>query len=153
MFGIFSKKPAQFFTASEQEKIVQAIKTAELQTSGEVRVFIESKCRFVDPIDRAKEMFARLEMEKTELRNGVLVYVAVKSRQLAIYADEAIYQKAGTAFWQEEVLKMLRHFNKENYAEGIASVVLEIGEVLKYHFPYNAATDVNELPDDIVFGK
>lgn len=153
MAGLFKRKPVQFFSAGEQEKIVQAIKTAELQTSGEVRVFIESRCRFVDPIDRAKEVFAQLEMQHTAQRNGVLVYIAVKDRQLAIYADEAIFIKAGTAFWQEEVVKMLRLFNKEDYAEGIATVVLEIGAILSHHFPYDAATDKNELPDDIVFGK
>lgn len=151
--SLFRKKPAHFFSAEEQDRIVQAIKAAEKRTSGEVRVFIESRCRFVDPIDRAKELFAQLEMEKTTEHNGVLVYIALKDRQLAIYADEAIYTRAGNAFWQDEVRKMLRLFNKEDYAEGIATVVLEIGEVLSQHFPYNAATDKNELPDDIVFGN
>lgn len=154
MAGLFRrKKPVHFFSVAEQDKIVQAIKAAEKLTSGEVRVFIESRCRFVDPIDRTKELFAQLDMVNTAERNGVLVYIALKDRQLAIYADEAIYARAGKDFWQEEVWKMLRMFNKEDYAEGIATVVMEIGEVLSQHFPYNAATDKNELPDDIVFGN
>ncbi|GGH78600.1 putative membrane protein [Filimonas zeae] len=154
MAGLFRrKKPVHFFSVAEQDKIVQAIKAAEKLTSGEVRVFIESRCRFVDPIDRTKELFAQLDMVNTAERNGVLVYIALKDRQLAIYADEAIYTRAGKDFWQEEVWKMLRMFNKEDYAEGIATVVIEIGEVLSQHFPYNAATDKNELPDDIVFGN
>ena len=86
-------------------------------------------------------------------RNAVLVYVALKDRQLALYADEGIYQKAGKDFWNTAVKKMLSHFNKEDYAQGIAAVVKEIGESLTDHFPYDGLTDKNELPDEIVFGK
>jgi len=153
MAGLFRKKPVQFFSAEEQAIIVQAIQSAERRTSGEVRVFIESRCRFVDPIDRAIEVFNHLQMQKTDQRNGVLVYAAMKDRQLAIYADQAIYQAAGAAFWLQEVKTILNQFNKENYADGLATIVLEIGAVLEKHFPYDAATDKNELPDDIVFGK
>jgi uncharacterized membrane protein len=153
MFGLFSKKAHEFFSAPETEKIVSAIKETESRTSGEVRVYIESRCRFVDPIDRAVEIFYNLKMNETELHNGVLVYVAMKDRQLAIFADEGIYKKAGAAFWKEEVRHMLSQFNMENYADGIATVVKEIGESLHTHFPYDHKTDKNELPDDIVFGK
>ena len=153
MFGLFRKKAHEFFSAPEKEKILAAISEAERNTSGEVRVYIESRCSYVDPIDRAIEIFYNLKMNATELHNAVLVYVAMKDRQLAIFADEGIYKKAGAAFWKEEVSKMLSQFNKENYADGIATVVKEIGESLHSNFPYNAATDKNELPDDIVFGK
>lgn len=153
MFGLFSKKAHEFFTAQEKEKIVAAIKETESKTSGEVRVYVESRCSFVDPIDRAVEIFYELKMNATELHNGVLVYVAMKDRQLAIFADEGIYKKAGAAFWKEEVVHMLSQFNSNNYAEGIATVVTEIGEALHLHFPYDHKTDKNELPDDIVFGK
>ena len=91
MFGIFRKKADDFFSATEKEKIHTAIKQAEQNTSGEVRVYVESRCRFVDPIDRAAEIFYNLKMQATELHNGVLVYVAMKDRQLAIFADEGIY--------------------------------------------------------------
>jgi len=153
MFGLFSKKAHEFFSAQETEKIVSAIKETESKTSGEVRVYVESRCRFVDPIDRAVEIFYDLKMNATDLHNAVLVYVAMKDRQLAIFADEGIYKKAGAGFWKEEVRQMLFHFNKENYADGIATVVREIGEALHTHFPYDGKTDKNELPDDIVFGK
>lgn len=153
MFGLFRKKDQDFFSPSEKEKVVTAIKDTESRTSGEVRVFVEGRCRFVDPIDRAIEIFYDLKMHATDLHNAVLVYVAMKDRQLAIYADEGIYKKAGASFWKEEVAKMLSAFNKENYAEGIATVVKEIGDALHTHFPYDAHTDKNELPDDIVFGK
>jgi len=153
MLSFLKKKPSHFFNEEEQQKVVDAIRFAEHRTSGEVRVYVECKCRFVDPLDRAAELFHGLQMNATADRNGVLVYVAMKHRQLAVFADEGIYQKAGTEFWKKGVQTMLSHFNKENYAEGIAQVVREIGEVLSEHFPFNEASDKNELPDDIVFGK
>ncbi|HWB28567.1 MAG TPA: TPM domain-containing protein [Chitinophagaceae bacterium] len=153
MFSIFKKKPTQFFTAEEQQLVVHAVQEAEKLTSGEIRVYVESRCEYMDALDRAKEIFAKINMAATQLRNGVLVYVALKDRQLAVFADEGIYVKAGAAFWNDAVKKMLAHFNKQNYAEGIAGVVKEIGETLAFHFPYDGATDKNELPDDIAFGK
>jgi uncharacterized membrane protein len=77
----------------------------------------------------------------------------MKDRQLAVYGDEGIHLKVGNVFWNEAVQKMLQEFNSKNYAAGIATVVSEIGKALQQHFPYDAATDINELPDDIVFGK
>ena len=148
----FFKKKA-FFTDAEQQQVVSAIQAAEKQTSGEIRVYVESRCRFVDPLDRAAEVFYLLKMEKTEAANAVLVYVAIKDRQLALFGDKAIHEKVGDAFWNENVKLMLSHFNKKNYAEGLARIVTEIGEALRLHFPYNGETDKNELPDDIVFGR
>jgi uncharacterized membrane protein len=153
--GIFNfwRKTIHFFSPEEREKIVEAIRHAEMQTSGEIRVFVESHCRFVDPIDRAVELFGGLHMEKTSDRNGVLVYVAMKDRQLAIFGDEGIHRKVGDKFWTAEVQKMINQFNSANYAEGIAEIIKEIGDALRYHFPYDKLNDKNELPDDIVFGK
>jgi uncharacterized membrane protein len=153
MFSLFKRKPIVFFSEEERNTIVNAVKTAETNTSGEIRVYVESRCRFVDAIDRAIEVFSGLGMQQTDQRNAVLVYVALKDKQLAIFADDGIYTKAGKQFWNDAVRNMLQHFNKENYAAGIAHVVEEIGSTLSHHFPYDAATDKNELPDDIVFGK
>ncbi len=146
------KKPA-LFTKEESQAIVQAIRESERMTSGEVRVFVESKCRFMDPVDRAGEIFFKLKMDQTDDRNGVLVYIAVKDHQLAIFGDEGIHKKVGQEFWIKEVKRMTDSFIKENYAEGVRQCVIEIGQVLHQHFPYNNDTDKNELPDDIVFGK
>jgi uncharacterized membrane protein len=153
ILNLFRKKPAEFFSATENELIVSAIKAAEQRTSGEVRVYVESRCRFMDALDRAVEIFQGLKMYETADRNAVVVYVAMKDQQLAIFGDEGIHRKVGTEFWNKELGKMLKEFNKENYAEGIACVVREIGEVLVQHFPYDKQTDRNELPDDIVFGR
>lgn len=151
MFSIFKKKP--FFSQEENEMIVQAIRDAEKHTSGEVRVFVESKCRFLDAINRATEIFNDLKMEKTELRNAVLVYVALKDKQLAVYGDAGIHQKTGDDYWKAAVNNMIAHFDKENYAHGIANCVRMIGEALQLHFPYDKDVDKNELPDEIIFGK
>jgi uncharacterized membrane protein len=147
----FSRK--EFFTEGEKKQIVEAIQAAEHRTSGEIRVFVESRCRFVDPLDRAVEVFAALKMQHVAARNAVLVYVATKDRQLALYGDKAIHEKVGDAFWNEKVKLVLSHFTKANYAAGLAHIVTEIGEVLGAYFPYDKDNDKNELPDDIVFGR
>lgn len=152
MFSLFRRKK-EFFTPEEKQLIVDAIQSAEHMTSGEVRVFVESKCPYMDAIDRASQLFFKLEMEKTEDRNGVLIYVATKDRQLAVFGDEGIHQKVGNEYWNGEVQKMINAFNSDNYAQGIRQVVADIGQSLTTHFPYNNDTDKNELPDDIVFGK
>ncbi|MFI5187652.1 MAG: TPM domain-containing protein [Chitinophagales bacterium] len=149
--SLFRKK--EFFTDEDKHTIVDAVKNAEHRTSGEVRVFVEHRCRYVNAIDRAIEIFGNLQMYKTELRNAVLVYVATKDRQLAIFGDEGIHQKVGDQYWEDEVRKMIAAFNRDNIAEGIRQCIFNIGEALCTHFPYDKNTDKNELPDDIVFGK
>ena len=151
IFPFFKKK--QFFSPADNEKIVQAIRNAEMHTSGEIRVFVESRCRFMDPMDRALEIFANLKMEQTEQRNAVLLYIALKDRQLAVYGDKGIHEKVGDEFWNAAVKKIIAHFNKDDYASGISNCVTEIGESLQLHFPYDEGTDKNELPDEIIFGK
>jgi len=153
MFGLFKKKPVSYFSEEEKQLIVKAIQKAEQRTSGEVRIYVEGRCRFMDPVMRAKEIFLALKMTETTERNGVVVYVAMKDRQLAIYGDEGIHARVGNAFWNAEVKKMLNQFNNHNYAQGIAQIILEIGEALYTHFPYDGKTDKNELPDEIIFGK
>ena len=146
-------KKKEFFNDEEKRLIVDAIQNAERLTSGEVRVFVESKCSYVDAIDRAAELFFQLKMQETKDRNAVLVYVAMKDRQLAVFGDEGIHKKVGDEYWNTEVKKMISNFNRDNYAAGISEVVKDIGLALTQHFPYNNDTDKNELPDDIVFGK
>jgi len=149
--SLFRRK--EFFTDEEKQSIIDAVRNAEQRTSGEVRVFVESRCRYVNAIDRAVEIFENLQMQKTELRNATLVYVAVKDKQLAVFGDEGIHQKVGDEYWANEVVKMIHAFNRDNIAEGISRCVLNIGEALATHFPYDRSTDKNELPDDIVFGR
>lgn len=151
IFPFFRKK--EFFPPEEKEQIVNAIRLAERQTSGEIRLYVESKCKYVDPLDRAKEIFNGLGMVNTKDRNAVLVYIATSDHQLAIFGDDGIYQKTGQEFWNQEVRKILGEFNRDHYAEGLAQIITDIGQALTFHFPYSKSDDKNELPDDIVFGK
>jgi uncharacterized membrane protein len=147
------KKRKPLFNEEDTRLIVKAIRHAEQRTSGEVRVFVESRCSWMDAINRAAEIFFTLKMEKTEQRNAVLIYVALKDRQLSVFGDEGIHDKVGTEYWKKVVVEMLSTFNKENYAKGIAECAIQIGEALTTHFPFDRDTDKNELPDNIVFGK
>ena len=150
---LFLKRKKSFFSEEEKQAIVEAVRMAEQQTSGEVRVFVESRCKYVDAIDRAIELFHSLKMEQTAERNGVLIYIAIKDRQLAIYGDEGIHQKVGSEWWEFEVKKMISAFKRDDCAAGIIQCVTDVGNALKQHFPYDRGTDKNELPDDIVFGS
>jgi uncharacterized membrane protein len=147
----FSKKK-EFFTVEQRQLMVDAIQKAEKNTSGEVRIFIESKCKFVDPVDRAKEIFFSLKMENTKDRNAVLLYLALDDHQLALFADEGIYQRLGKQYWNDEVKKIISAFTKDDYTGGICLIVEDIGEALQAEFPY-ASSDKNELPDEIIFGN
>jgi len=152
MFSLFGKKP--MLDKASQLKIVEAIKEAESKTSGEVRVFMEHHCAYVDPMERAKEIFASLAMEQTSARNAVLVYVAISDRQFALFGDVAIYEKAGgPIFWKKAAEKLVGHLRKNEIAEGMHNCIHELGTALATHFPYDPAVKKNELPDEIVFGK
>ncbi len=152
IFSFFKKKRV-FFSPEDQAQIVEAIRIAEKETSGEIRIYVEGKNPFVDPLDRAKEIFFQLKMQNTRERNAVLLYLAMDHHELALFADEGIYQRVGAEYWNNEVKNMIAFFTKENISNGIEKCVAHIGETLKKEFPYNSTTDKNELPDDIVFGK
>lgn len=153
-FSLFPwKKNKTFFTKEEQEVIIEAIQNAERQTSGEIRVFVESRCSYMDALDRAAELFFKLEMDETEQRNAVLIYLAVDDHQMAVFGDEGIHQKVGTTFWQNEIKQMISAFNRNDYALGLKQCIADVGEALRTHFPYDHKTDKNELPDEILFGR
>lgn len=151
MFSLFKKK--EFFSAEEKARIVEAIRIAERETSGEIRIFVEGKNPFMDPIDRAKEIFVELKMHNTQHRNAVLLYIAMKDHELALFGDEGIYQKAGAEYWDNAVKNMISTFSRDSVVTGIEQCISQIGQTLKETFPYEASTDKNELPDDIVFGR
>ena len=151
LFFPFRKKDP--FSAGEQHLIVEALRQAEQRTSGEIRLYVESRCRYVDPLDRAAEIFWSLQMDHTNDRNAVLIYLAMRDHQFAIFADQGIHEKVGQKFWNAEVAKMSRHFRENHHLDALLLVIEDIGNALYTHFPYNRATDKNELPDDIVFGK
>lgn len=138
------------FSSEDQEKIVAAIKTAELNTSGEIKVHIEAHCKF-DSVDRAADVFNKLGMANTELRNGVLIYLAIKDHRFAIIGDKGINEKVPENFWNETRDLMQKKFREHKFTEGLVEGILKAGEQLKSHFPYSKS-DTNELNDQISFG-
>ena len=153
MWNPFKRSADTLLTASDKQQLVEAIQLAEKNTSGEIRVFVESKLGKVDALTRAKEIFFKNKMNETKERNGVLVYVAVNDKKIAIYADQGIYEKMGIEFWYSQVQEMTSHFKAMNYITGISAVVNGIGIALQHHFPFDRATDTNELSDEIMIGK
>lgn len=140
-----------FFSKAQKEQIKAAVKEAETSTSGEIRVHIDNRCK-EDVLDRAAWWFARLEMHKTEKRNGVLFYLAVKDHKFAILGDAGINAVTPDDFWDNIKEKMLEHFSEGVFAKGLSQGIIMAGEALETHFPYQD-DDVNELSDEISFGE
>ena len=142
-------KAKELFTDELQKQVVAAIETAELNTSGEVRVHLDDKCKG-EVLDRAAYVFEKLEMHKTEQRNGVLFYLAVQDKKFAILGDAGINQKVPDNFWEEIKTEVISNFKKGDFAKGLSSGIVKAGEQLKAHFPYQE-DDVNELENEISF--
>jgi len=142
---------ASFFTKTEKERIRAAVAEAERNTSGEIRVHLDNHCRG-DVMDRAAWWFKKLEMHKTELRNGVLFYMCVKDRKFAILGDAGINQVTPEDFWDNIKEKMQASFTEGSFTDGLVTGILMAGQQLQEHFPYQKG-DVNELSDEISFGE
>lgn len=140
-----------FLTQLEQERVVRAIKEAELQTSGEIKVYIEGECPDPDPVVRAVFLFDKLNMSATRERNGVLFYLAHEDHKFAVIGDQGIYSRTHPDFWDSTKELLRENFKRGAFAEGLSLGIGEAGLQLKKYFPYQS-DDVNELPDDIVFG-
>ncbi|MDB4925835.1 TPM domain-containing protein [Mucilaginibacter sp.] len=136
------------FNDEEQQRIREAIADAEKCTSGELRVCIEKTCS-EDVLDRSAKYFYQLDMHKTKLRNGVLIYVAVVDRKFAIIGDAGINQVVSENFWDSTKEDMLQHFKNGNIVEGIVTGIKIAGGQLGKYFPYDR--DKNELSDDVAF--
>ncbi len=143
-------KKQQFLSKEDEEGIVAAIQTAELNTSGEIRIHIEATSKKA-PYDRALEVFGALEMHATEQRNGVLLYLAVDDHQFAICGDEGIDKVVADDFWDCTRDIMASHFKKGHFKDGIVAGILNAGEQLKQFFPYQT-DDTNELSNEISKG-
>ena len=152
-FSIFKSNTDTLLSASDKLLLVEAIQAAEKTTSGEIRVYVESRLKKGDALQRATELFFKNKMNATQERNGVLVYVAVLDKKLAIYADQGIYDKVGIEFWSAQVQEMSSFFRKENYVTGMIQVVAAIGKALTANFPFDRVSDTNELSDEIIMGK
>jgi len=136
-----------FLSPSEEQQVIDAIRTAELNTSGEIRVHLEGCCNG-DPFERALDVFTILRMDNTKSQNAVLIYVAVHDHNFAVCGDKGINTVVPDSFWDNTKDDIENHFKKKRFAEGLSQGILKIGEQLKAHFPWNEG-DVNELPDSI----
>ncbi|MBN2487260.1 MAG: TPM domain-containing protein [Bacteroidales bacterium] len=140
-----------FISATGRQQIIDAIKNAEANTSGEIRVHIENHCS-EEVLDRAAHIFEKLQIHKTEKRNGVLFYLAVKDHKFAILGDAGINAVTPDGFWNSIKDSVLQKFARQEFAEGLSIGITLAGEALKKYFPY-MSNDVNELTDEISFGK
>jgi len=142
-------KASEFFTREQMAQLRAAIKEAEQNTSGEIRVHIETSFSG-DVLDRAAWIFKKIGMHKTESRNGVLFYLAVANKKFAVIGDWGINRKVPGDFWDETKKIIEKHFREEKYSDGLAEGILMIGQQLKEHFPHQK-DDINELPNEISY--
>ena len=128
--------------------VVEAIQRAERLTSGEIRVVIAHRA-VPDILEEARRQFDRMGMDRTAERNGVLIYLAPLTRELAIIGDQGIHERCPTGFWEARVTQATGEFRAGRFSEGLVGVIQAVGEELSRHFP-RSASDRNELPDDVV---
>lgn len=140
----------RFLSENDEQEIVAAIKIAEKNTSGEIRIHIEATTE-KDSYERALEVFGELEMHKTGQRNGVLIYVAVEDHAFVICGDEGIDAVVSENFWNTTKDAMQQCFKQGNFKEGIVAGILKAGEELKTHFPWQQ-NDEDELSNEISKG-
>ena len=143
--------PKEFLGKENETLITKAIEKAEHQTSGEIRVHVESKCKG-EVLDRAAWLFKKLKMHETKDRNGVLIYLSINDRKFAIIGDAGINKVVPEGFWDENKEMMISHFKKGEFAIGLINGIEKAGEQLKQFFPYQE-DDVNELSDEISYGE
>ncbi len=143
-------KVEDFLSKEEEQDIIQAILASEKNTSGEIRVHIETHTR-LEHIERAKEVFQKLKMGNTKEENGVLIYVAVNDRKFAIYGDRGIDKVVPDDFWDSTRDAIQEQFKNNNFKQGIIDGISKAGRELQTHFPWQQG-DINELSDEVSKG-
>lgn len=136
-------------TEAEEKRIVDAIKAAELNTSGEIRLHIEKRCKG-DALERAHEVFHNLGMDKTEQHNGVIIYLGLKDHKVAIWGDKGIHEEVGQQYWDDILAQLIYRFKHHKYAQGLIEAIDSVGHQLSELYPYQS-DDVNELSDEISY--
>ncbi len=140
----------EFLIKLDNDRVVRAIASAEGQTSGEIRVYVQ-RGPIDDPVSAAQAQFQKLGMTATRERNGVLIFVAPRSQKFAIVGDEAIHQRCGDAFWQQLVNAMQLHFKAANFTDALVHAIERTGELLAVQFP-RQPDDRDELPNAVEHG-
>jgi uncharacterized membrane protein len=144
-----SRTARDFFSKEETEQIIAAIASAEKRTSGEIRLHVEDECK-VPVLKRAEQIFEKHGMHKTAEHNGVLFYLAVKTKDFAVAGDSGIHAKVTQAFWNDINALVLSHFKEQKFAEGLCRGIELCGDQLQKYFPVKDG-DKNELSDEISF--
>ncbi|MCK9627974.1 MAG: TPM domain-containing protein [Bacteroidales bacterium] len=142
---------SKFLSEADKAILVKEIESAELRTSGEIRVHIESNCSS-DPVARAVAVFNTLKMYRTKDRNAVLIYVAYHSRKLAIIGDSGINAVVPDGFWDDVKEVLIKHFASNEITDGIKQAIYMTGTKLKEYFPYQT-DDINEQSNEISIGE
>jgi uncharacterized membrane protein len=137
----------EFLSKLEHKRIVQAIRDAEANTSGEIRVYIQRGKMARDPLAAAQKKFQQLRMHRTAERNAVLIFVAPRAHKFAVLGDKAVHEKCGDDFWRALIPRMQTHFRHEKFSDALVEAITEIGHALAAHFPKRSIS--NELPDEI----
>ena len=140
-----------FFSKEDGDQIIEAIGKAEMQTSGEIRVHLEVSCN-QRTFDNAVSVFNKLGMNRTKLKNGVLIFMVPERKEFTILGDSGINNVVPDGFWADVTTAVQEKFKRDRFVEGICDAITRIGEKLKAHFPYDK-DDINELPNDISYGK
>jgi uncharacterized membrane protein len=141
----------EFLSKLEHRLIVQAIRAAEANTSGEIRLYLHRGELKEDSVAAAQREFLRLGMDKTQDHNGVLIYIAPRAQEFAVIGDEEIHRRCGEQLWQRLADKMSEHFGNERFSDGLVEAIRDLGGVLAQHFP-RKTVNPNELPDDVIEG-
>ncbi|MCC6769345.1 MAG: TPM domain-containing protein [Bacteroidia bacterium] len=145
---MMGKAASQWLSTTEEQEILNAIQDAESLCSGEIRVHLEAHCSTEDPLDRAVQVFYKLKMDRTAARNGVLLYLSVEDRKLAIIGDKGIHQYIHDQIWDSIRMKITRCIQESGLSKGICEGIHECAVLLSNHFPYLPG-DNNELPNEI----
>lgn len=138
------------FSEEDKLRIKKAIESAEMQTSGEICVYLDKHCS-TEPLKEAIKQFDKFKLSKTKLRNATLIYIAIEDKVFAILGDIGIHEKVGQEFWDNAKAIMKKHFLNGEVVSGIEKAIEQIGGALKMYFPYEDG-DVNELPNDVILG-
>ena len=140
--------PKSFIEQLDEQKVLDAIAAAERKSSGEIRIYVSNE-NIVEPLAAAQTQFARLGMDKTNQRNGVLLYFAPRTQQFALVGDTSINEKCGDGFWREITTAMTALLKNGQFTAAVVEAVNKAGDALARHFPRDP-NDANELPDKIV---
>jgi uncharacterized membrane protein len=141
----------QLLRAIDTKRIEDAIRNAEVCTSGEICVSV-SRLFWGNVETAARRAFERLGMTRTKQRNAVLFFVVPSRRKFVVLGDAGIHEKVGQDFWEGVAAAVSERFRSNDFTGGLVNGIETVGEQLAAHFPYDAATDINELPDRVDFG-